>query len=90
MPFKIKAIVMMEITIKGKTYGKKHSDIDFERVNEYVEVIIKTKFETKFENFKVIKVNHIDDKSKYNTVGSSTKNFVPYIEESKLDVYAEK
>ena len=86
----IKAIVMLEITIKGKTYGKKYSDVDCERVNEYVEVIIKTKFETKFEDFKVIKVNHIDDKSRYNAVGSSTKNLVPYMEESKLDIYAEK
>ncbi len=87
---KIKAIVRLDVFIKGKTNRNKYSDIEEECLYRYVEVIIKTKFETSFEDLRIIEINHIDEKSRFNFLNSSTKNLVPYMQEKDLDSYAEK
>ena len=84
----LKATVRLDVVIRGKNNRGKYSDYDEDSIFRYVEVIIRTKFESKFENFEIIEVNHIDERLCYNKFGSSTKNLIPYMEENDLDAYA--
>lgn len=86
----IKATARLDVIITGKTDRGKYSDVEDDTLYRYVEIIIKTKFTDNLEDFKIIEVNHIDERSGFNRVGSSTKNLVPYMEEKHLDIYAER
>ena len=84
----IKAIVLLNIIIKGKINRRKYVDNEEELIYRYVEILISTDFEKTFKNFKVTKVNPIADKTKYDSLNSLSNSFVPYMEEKHLDDYA--
>lgn len=82
--------VSVGVLVTGHAYGKRHNDVDTDRIQLWLSMKLEAKFVDGFENMRVVDVRLLEDRESFRMRAASTKNFVPYIQEQDLEYHAEQ